>query len=91
MGESYILIESDLFETKDEEILIETSARDTIRLQGLDSESQYIFAAQLYSALSEENSATILNNEDRVDLTEGEIKSLNRSLKDYFKLVGRLR
>lgn len=91
MSEAYILLESDIIEKENEEFLIETSSGDTIRLKGPDSESQYIFAAQLYSELSKGLSATIIQNEQRLDFTESELKSLKTSLKDYFKLVGKLR
>ena len=63
-----------------------------IFLTEMDSEANYIFAALLFEKLSEKATLSIVaDNNEQIPFTEKEKVSLKTSLKDYFKLVGKLR
>jgi hypothetical protein len=70
------------------------SGSDTIRLNGSDVEAHYVFAANFYEQLSADSRFFYHNNQEslvELVISEEQRKSLEKSLKDYFKLVGKLR
>lgn len=93
MNEAYIMTESDQFdiETAPIQIICRTASTDTISLSAPDAESNYIFAAQLFTALERDASLSILGGNNEQGIDNAQSKSLKTSLKDYFKLVGKLR
>ncbi len=65
-----------------------------IELNNKDVESNYIFAATFYEQLAAESKFYYLNDDgvkQELIFSEDQRKSLNKTLKDYFKLVGKIR
>ena len=54
----------------------------------LDSHSQYIFAAKLYECLTSEGELYFHEKDEKINPSIK--KALKTSLRDYFKLVGKL-
>lgn len=61
-----------------------------IQLKEKDSYSNYVFAAQLFEKLNQDATVSIQQGREGLLLTEKEKLSLKTTLKDYFKLVGKL-
>ena len=65
-----------------------------IDLSTRDAENNYVFAASFYEQLTGESEFFYLDNEgnkQQLIFSEDQRKSLNKTLKDYFKLVGKIR
>jgi len=93
-SESYIMAESrfNFNESWPLEIHWENKTDEgVLQLTEKDSYSNYVFAAQLYEQLTTGSALTLKFKEVKHSLTEKELKSLKKTLKDYFKLVGKLR
>lgn len=92
--EAYIIAESAIVNI-DEEILqimwTRGNESDTISLKELDAEAHYVFAAQLYDKLLQEGELAIIKKTDSFLFTGNEKKSLKITLKDFFKLVEKVR
>ena len=92
MNEAYIMAESDLIDLTDLKSNIQLiNEKDTLLLSGKDAEANYRFAANLYDILNRGGKLSFLDENRSMVFSESEKKSLERSLKDYFKLVGKLR
>lgn len=89
MDECYIISESQIPEI----ILVSTlnNKSDTLSLVEYDSEANYIFAATLFERLTTQAELFLVQNSEKIAFTEKEKLSLKTTLKDYFKLVGKLR
>jgi hypothetical protein len=90
LSESYIIFDWDtvafksglkLFYKEDEFV-------EEISLDDLDSYSQYVFAAKLYEFITSDGELYFQGNKEKINPSLK--KALKTSLKDYFKLVGKL-
>ena len=89
IDESYIIAEG-----LNKEGLISCKADNAdvkIQLAAADNEANYIFAAQLFETLSKKIPIYLINGTDTIAFTQAEQVSLKTTLKDYFKLVGKVR
>tara|TARA_B110000090_G_scaffold71886_1_gene82056 strand:+ start:258 stop:809 length:552 start_codon:yes stop_codon:yes gene_type:complete len=89
MNECYIVVDS-----KFNDFTIKWQYEDTngeFELLGEDNRSHFVFAAQLFKQLDRKAETSIVSFTGETPLSEGEKASLHTSLKDYFKLVGKLR
>ena len=89
IDESYIIAESDY-----ENFELAWSfdgAEGTIELKGEDNRAHYVFAAEFFEQLDRKADVWLLNSATKIPFTEEEKSSLRTTLKDYFKLVGKLR
>lgn len=91
MQEAYILATSAVLNLEMDQLVLLSNTKDTILLEARDAESEYSFAAKCYAQLTMEKELSILNGESKVPLTEREKKSLQKTLVDYFRLVGKIR
>ena len=89
MNECYIIVDS-----KFNNFTIKWQFEDTageFELLGDDNRSHFVFAAQLFEQLDRKAKTSIVSFTGEKTLSEGEKASLHTSLRDYFKLVGKLR
>ena len=63
---------------------------DTIALPQMTNESQYIFARDIYKALSDKEKLGLTNGKDIIWLSESMNLSIKRTLTDYFRLLGKI-
>ena len=63
----------------------------TIELQGENNRAHFIFGAECFEQLDRGAQLWLIHSGKRISFTEEEKSSLKTSLKDYFKLVGKLR
>jgi len=92
MNEAYIMAESEQIDKgKASMRLLIGQSNDTISLDGADAEANFRFAAQLFTAMEKEESVSLLSNDEAYSFEQSELKSIKKCLKDYFKLVGKLR
>jgi len=93
LNEAYLMAESDLVDLDHQRIAVVTKSKklDTVKLKGFDAEAHYRFAAGLFEAIENKEELSIFRANKEVLLSQAEIKSLKKSLSDYFKLVGKLR
>jgi hypothetical protein len=90
MSECYIMAESGIVKLEEEPLyLLDIQAKDTLHLMGKDAEANYLFAAQLYHCLINDHSLQLLKEKETISFKQSELTSLEKSLADYFKLVGR--
>jgi len=89
MDESYIMAESNYSQFKI--VWSFEGATDTITLNGQSNRAHYIFAAEVFEQLDRKAELWLLNSATKVPFTEEEKSSLRTTLKDYFKLAGKLR
>lgn len=89
MDESYIIVES-----KHDNFSVEWRYKNEtgiVKLDGENNRAHYIFAAELFEQLDRKADLWLLNDATKSPFTEEEKASLRTTLKDYFKLVGKLR
>ncbi|MFT6166758.1 MAG: hypothetical protein ACJASF_001451 [Vicingaceae bacterium] len=63
----------------------------SINLKGENNRAHFIFAAELFEQLDRKADMWILYNATKIPFSEEEKASLRTTLKDYFKLVGKVR
>jgi hypothetical protein len=63
----------------------------SFQLKEKDNNANYIFAAKLFEQLTAENEFVLIFGNEEFVLTEKEKKSLQKTLSDFFKLVGKVR
>ena len=63
---------------------------DSIFTPDLYNESQYDFAKNMYFAARDKNRIGIPHEKDTLWISESQMRSLRTTLRDYFKLVGRM-
>ncbi|MAY84270.1 MAG: hypothetical protein CMP59_09065 [Flavobacteriales bacterium] len=90
LNEAYIMLESDLIDIEKENLSL-ILVSDTLALEAKDAEANYTFAAKLFEALERGSEVALISGSDEFSFSESELKSIKKSLKDYFKLVGKLR
>lgn len=89
MNECYLIAES-----KSENLHVEWKLKEQegrIRLQGENNRAHFIFGAELFEQLDRGAELWWVDSGTKELLSEEEKSSLKTSLKDYFKLVGKLR
>ena len=62
-----------------------------INLKGENNRAHFIFAAELFEQLDRKADLWLLHTTSKIPFSEEEKASLRTTLKDYFKLVGKLR
>tara|TARA_R110000868_G_scaffold236861_4_gene490927 strand:+ start:996 stop:1556 length:561 start_codon:yes stop_codon:yes gene_type:complete len=93
LDEAYIMLETNLVDFPDSSIKIkyvESNEEKFIQLKEANNEANYIFAAQLYEVISRKNQLSIYQSNKWTPFSQEELKSLKKSLEDYFKLVGKI-
>lgn len=92
--ECYIMAESSLSSYPETPLYLKCIVNDQnselISLSDADSQANYRFAAKLYEHLSSNHQVYLKQDGNWLAFNESEKKSLKRSLKDYFKWVGKL-
>lgn len=63
----------------------------TIKLNGENNRAHFIFGAELFEQLDRDADIRLVNAGSKKEFSQEERSSLKTSLKDYFKLVGKLR
>ncbi|MDA9072160.1 hypothetical protein N9J85_00560 [bacterium] len=89
MDESYIIVES-----KYDNFSVEwhyENETGIVKLDGENNRAHYVFAAELFEQLDRKADLWLLNSATKIPFSEEEKASLLTTLKDYFKLVGKLR
>ena len=92
LSEAYIMYESSIDSVQLSQLALkylDRNERDLLR--GSDVISHYRFSASLYKALMEKQNISIIYQESEIILNEDQRKSMKQVLKDYFKLVGKIR
>ena len=93
-SEYYIMAESGISDLSNNSLKISYENSDSsgvINLLEPNSYANYVFAAKLYFQI-EKNAVLKINQQNGwIQFSESEKKSLKKTLKDYFKLVGKLR
>lgn len=69
----------------------ENGTLKTISFQGEDAYANYLFAAELYLAIEKGKNFYFRKNGVKDEFTKEELKSLEKTLFDYFKWIGKLR
>lgn len=93
-SECYVMAESGLVDFKKKALKLSYEHPDssgTLLLSDGASYSHYVFAAKLYEQLNKNASLHLKHSKNWIEFTEGEKKSLKKTLNDYFKLIGKLR
>lgn len=93
-SECYIMTESGLINLGSDSLQLSyqnADQRGLLSLTESNNYANYIFAAQLYFQLEKNATLKIKHQQKWITLTEGEKKSLKKTLNDYFKLIGKLR
>lgn len=90
LSESYIIFEFDSVEFKKglKFYYREDEFVEEINLMDLDSHSQYIFSAKLYEYITSDGELYFKEKDEK--LSTNIKKALKTSLRDYFKLIGKL-
>ena len=89
MSESYIVLESDLINYSINWQFENDSG--AVTLSGENNRAHYVFAAELFEQLDRNATLALKTQNYSHRLSEDEMASLKTTLKDYFKLVGKLR
>lgn len=93
-NEAFIRIDTAAFKNREVDALrIDSSqvVKRNLALPGMQNESQYVFARDVFKSLRSKKRVGILYKDGReVWLTESQVKSLKQCLTDYFRLVGKL-
>ena len=96
LDEAYVLIEPKSAWAKPDTLTLAVTndqESDTLQISSWNNANHYLFAAHLYMALRDTENNYALANGDNWEpiLTKGdERSSLKKTLKDYFKLVGKM-
>jgi len=96
LDEAYVLVEPQPLWAKPDTLALaitNTEQADTLTISTWNNTNHYLFAAHLYMALREQkNNYSLANGSNWTPvLTKGdERSSLKKTLKDYFKLVGKM-
>ncbi len=59
-------------------------------LPSMNNESQYLFAKEVYKALRDEKRISVVTENDSIEVGESTSISIERTLTDYFRLVGKI-
>lgn len=90
MSQCYVLLESEKYDLNGEEVfLVKSDSTISLSLPS-NSELHYRFAATLFESLSAEQEFELRVGDKPLELSESQKTSLKQSLKDYFKLVGKI-
>lgn len=89
MDESYVIAESN-YKTFTLE-WSNSKQTGSLEIKGETNRAHYIFAAELFEQLERKSQLWLISKDSKVKLSEEQKTSLKTSLRDYFKLVGKLR
>jgi hypothetical protein len=92
-NEAFIRLDTTLMEGPLVDFVVIDSAgilRDTLLLPDAYNESQYFFARDLFKAIRNQRRIGLYTEESLKWLSDYQVKSIHRTLTDYFRLVGKL-
>jgi hypothetical protein len=93
--ENYIIVETHPYDFLNNGLMVKNGdINDTIYKDGNDIEANYVFAAKFYEQLTSESNFYFTDTLGKIQelvISEQQQNSLKKSLKDYFKLVGKIR
>ncbi len=90
---AFIRIDTNMLPTKRIDHVVSLSpegAIDTLFLPEPINESQYNFAKEVYQATQRRNRIALISQNDSLWISESATGNLRKTLRDYFKLVGKL-
>jgi len=91
MSEAYIMLETGSTDELTTPFTIEIEEEQQLVLNAEDSYAQYVFAAQVFTALENDMDLRLKQKDVVIYISERDKKALHKSLGDYFRLVGKIR
>jgi hypothetical protein len=92
-NETFIRLDTAYLNMRDFTAIVTDSSgvkSDTLRFPEMSNESQYLFARDIYKALDDNEKLGLAKDDEIIWLSESMNLSIERTLTDYFKLLGKL-
>jgi len=92
-NETFIRLDTSHFDTKLLVGLVADSAgfaKDTLVFPTASNETQYAFARDVFRAIQHKKKLIIITEEGTIPISESQTSSIRTTLKDYFKLLGKI-
>ncbi len=90
---AFIRVDTNYYNLSQTPYLLSASAKgnlDSISIPNQYNESQYMFARDIFFAARQRNRIGFPNKTDTLWLAESDLANIKKTLRDYFKLVGKI-